>query len=170
MVRGFCPRNVNDFFLKISLHTDYTTRFTSISTALLTQRRSIQPIKRRGGRVSKHFRAWNSNLSIATNITAHFHRSGWILFFFFFFNLKFIQSKRIYSHRPYQRSKTYLDWYPGWIVLVCNREENKLGSIDRSLPRWINVVNTGTKHESGLPPATIYDHVSHCHALLSPTT
>lgn len=32
---------------------------------------------------------------------------------------------------PYQRSKTYLDWYPGRIVLVCNREEHKLGSIDR---------------------------------------
>lgn len=30
--------------------------------------------------------------------------------------------------------------------------------IDRSLR--INVVNTGTRHESGLPPATIYGHVS----------
>ena len=38
---------------------------------------------------------------------------------------------------------------------------HKLESIDglpQPRPR-INVVNTGTKHESGLPPATIYDRV-----------
>lgn len=50
--------------------------------------------------------------------------------FFFLFKIHSIKMSLILT-APYQRSKTYLDWYPGRIVLVCNREEHKLGSIDR---------------------------------------